>query len=131
MSKKKLKIKSSKKYSINQCRLYKVTSLKKLCEILGINNRELKLIIDKSKNREFYNCYINQKGRLIQEPINLMYRVHNRIANLLARVETPSYIHYSKRGYSHISNAKAHLDSKQLITFDIKSYYSALSIKML
>lgn len=126
MSRKKLKIKANKEYSIDQCRLYKVTSLKKLCEILGINNKELKLIIDKSKNIEFYNCYTNQKGRLIQEPINLMYRVHNRIANLLARVETPSYIHYSKKGYSHISNAKAHLDSRQLITFDIKSYYQSI-----
>ncbi|ERL56382.1 reverse transcriptase family protein [Psychrobacter aquaticus] len=123
MSGKKLKVKTDKKYSIDQCRLYRVTSLKKLCEILGINNQDLKVLIDKSKNSEFYHCYVNQKGRLIQEPINLMYRVHNRIANLLSRVETPSYIHYSKKGCSHISNAKAHLHSKQLITFDIKSYY--------
>ena len=126
MSRKKLKIKADKRYSIDQCRLYKITSLKKLCEILSINNEELKLLIEKSKNSKFYNCYTNQKGRLIQEPINLMYRVHNRIANLLARVETPAYINYSKKGCSHISNAKAHLYSKQLITFDIKSYYQSI-----
>lgn len=125
MSKK--KVKANKAYSLNQCRLYKVTGLKKLCSILKINEEELNLLIESHENSSFYNCYVNKDGRLIQEPKKLMYRVHNRIANLLSRIKTPEYIHYSKKGRSHISNAEVHLHSKQLITFDIKSYYASIS----
>lgn len=102
-------------------------SLKKLCSILKITEDELNLLIDSDGDSGFYNCYSNKDGRLIQEPKKLMYRVHNRIANLLSRIETPKYIHYSKKGHSHISNAEVHLYSNQLMTFDIKSYYSSIS----
>ena len=125
MSKK--KVKANKVYSLNQCRLYKVTSLNKLCLILKITEEELNLLVESYENSDFYNCYINKDGRPIQEPKKLMYRVHNRIANLLSRIETPEYMHYSKKGHSHISNAEVHLHSKQLMTFDIKSYYSSIS----
>lgn len=123
----KKKVKANKKYPIDQCRLYKATSRKKICEILSISHRELKALTDANKSNSFYSCYKNSKGRLIQEPINLMYRVHNQIANLLSRIETPSYMHYSKKGCSHITNASAHLSAKQLITFDIKAYYQNIS----
>lgn len=125
MSKK--KVKANKVYSLNQCRLYKVTSLNKLCLILKITEEELNLLVESYGNSDFYNCYTNKDGRPIQEPKKLMYRVHNRIANLLSRIETPEYMHYSKKGHSHISNAEVHLHSKQLMTFDIKSYYSSIS----
>lgn len=118
MSKKKLKIKSNKAYPLNQCNLYKINSHKKLCAILGISKEELKLISDVSKNSSFYNCYRNKNERTIQEPINLMCRVHNRIANLISRIKTPEYIHYSKKGCSHLTNAEAHIQAQQLLTFD-------------
>ncbi|MGP5553433.1 reverse transcriptase domain-containing protein [Psychrobacter celer] len=129
MSKK--KVKANKIYSLNQCRLYKVTSLKKLCSIIKITEKELSLLVESYEVSDFYNCYINKDGRPIQEPKKLMYRVHNRIANLLSRIETPEYVHYSKKGRSHISNAEVHLHSKQLITFDIKSYYSNISSELI
>ncbi len=44
MSKK--KVKANKVYSLNQCRLYKVTSLKKLCSILKITEEELSLLVE-------------------------------------------------------------------------------------
>lgn len=94
---------------------------------MKITEEELSLLVESYRDSDFYNCYINKDGRPIQEPKKLMYRVHNRIANLLSRIETPEYVHYSKKGHSHISNAEVHLHSKQLMTFDIKSYYSSIS----
>ncbi|PNK60163.1 reverse transcriptase family protein [Psychrobacter sp. FDAARGOS_221] len=131
MSKKKLKVKANKTYPLNQCLLYKVPSLKKLCVILKITKEELLTLMADSESNGLYNCYENKEGRLIQEPRDLMYVVHNRIANLLSRVKTPDYIHYSKKGHSHISNAEVHLDSNQLMTFDIKSYYPSISSELI
>lgn len=127
MKKRKLKVKAKKYYPLNQSALYRVGSKKKLAEILLISKTELSTLTNDNEKRKFYNCYLNDKGRLIQQPQGLMYKLHNRIATLLSRIETPEYIQYSKKGRSHITNASIHQNAKQVITFDIRSYY--LSIK--
>lgn len=120
-------MKAKKYYPLNQSALYRVGSKKKLAEILLISKTELSTLTNDNEKRKFYNCYLNDKGRLIQQPQGLMYKLHNRIATLLSRIETPEYIQYSKKGRSHITNASIHQNAKQVITFDIRSYY--LSIK--
>lgn len=127
MKSSKLKVKTDKYYPLNQSALYRVNSKKKLAEVLLISGTELATLIRDDDKIKFYNCYLNEKDRLIQQPQGLMYKLHNRVANLLSRIETPEYIQYSKKGLSHITNASIHANSKQVITFDIKSYY--LSIK--
>lgn len=127
MKKNKLKVKTKKYYPLNQSALYRVNSKKRLSEILFISRAELATLITDDDKNKLYNCYLNEKGRLIQQPKGLMYKLHNRVANLLSRIATPEYIQYSKKGLSHITNASIHVNSKQVITFDIKSYYLSIN----
>lgn len=119
---KKLKVKDyNKKYSINQSPLYKLCNLKKLSRLLNTSIRDINKL--KNFNNSYYNVFINQDNREIQEPINEMYIIHNRIASLLSRIATPDYLHSFKKKHSYITNSKAHLSAKQVITFDIEAFY--------
>lgn len=119
---KKLKVKDyNKKYPVNQSPFYKLSNLKKLSEILNVSISDINRL--KNLNNNYYNVFINQDNREIQEPINEMYIVHNKIASLLSRIATPDYLHSFKKKHSHITNSKAHLNAKQVVTFDIQSFY--------
>lgn len=123
--KKKLKVRHlNKSYNFTQSIFYKLKSKKKLAEILNCEVADLKLY--KSSNNLGYNCF-QDNGRDIQHPIDKLNLIHNRIASQLSRIQTPDYIHYAKRECSNLTNAKTHIGCKQLISFDISSYYNNIS----
>ena len=125
--KRKLKIdyKGNKYYLLNQSPLYGLSNLKDLSILLCTPLSEIHKL--RNNNDCFYNVFINKDGREIQEPINLMYLIHNKLASLFSRIHTPSYLHSFKKKHSYITNSKAHLSSNQVITFDIKSFYQSIS----
>ena len=88
-NRKHLKVKNKKQYPLHQSSLYRLENKKKLAQILNIELEELKKY--SSSNQSEYNVFLNEKGREIQAPINAIYLVHNRLANLLSRIETPSW----------------------------------------
>lgn len=129
----KRKQKSLKKYNINQCALYKIRSIKKICDIIGIKKTELNLILKKPPQyREFINkksfdpfSLKNSKERHIQEPIGNLRKIHERILFLLEPIEPPNYSHAAVKGKSYRTNAEEHRLSKKIATFDLKNFYGS------
>lgn len=110
------------RYPLNQSRFYRLSSKRKLAEILGFDLADFASIVDDSNYREF----TNKQGRLIQHPVGALDPIHQRIAELLARLELPSYLH-SQKGGSYISNAAAHAVNVPLIKTDISKFYPSTS----
>lgn len=113
----------SANYDISQSILYKLHSKKKLSEILGLPLNVLKLC----KSDSYYSCFdLEQKNKIrsIQQPINQLFIIHQRIASLLSRVNHPDYLHSGRKKYSIITNASQHLISdKKTLTIDIESFF--------
>ena len=78
---------------------------------------------DLGNYNEFDDYGKKGKVRKIQCPSSGLDRVHTRIASLLSRIQTPEYLQSGKKGYSNVSNAKVHLNSVNLLTTDIKSFF--------
>lgn len=109
-------------YPLNQSPFYRLSSKRKLAEMLGFDLTDFTSLVDDSNYREF----TNKQERLIQHPIGALDPVHQRIAELLARLELPSYLH-SRKKRSYISNAAAHAANVPLIKTDISKFYPSTS----
>ena len=105
----------------NQSILYKVTSPQMLADRLLISREELDTLL---ADADPYKRWIDKKsGRAIQEPRPRLGKVHRRIAMLLARIDTPPYLHSAKKGRSYISNAAAHSVEDGCVKIDVRKFY--------
>lgn len=105
----------------NQSILYKVTSPQMPANRLLISREELDALL---ADADPYKRWIDKKsGRAIQEPWPRLAKVHRRIATLLARIDTPPYLHSAKKGRSYISNAAAHSIDDGCVKIDVRRFY--------
>ena len=108
-------------YGRDQSILYKVTSPQMLADRLRISRDELNAL---AADPDPYKRWLDTKsGRMIQEPGPKLAKVHRRIAVLLARIETPAYLHSAKKGRSYISNASAHSVNEGCVKIDVRKFY--------
>lgn len=118
--------KCSANYDISQSILYKLRSKKKLAEILGLPLNILQLC----KSDSYYSCFdLEQKNKVrsIQQPIDQLIIIHQRVASLLSRLIHPDYLHSGRKKHSIITNASQHLDSnKKTLTLDIEIFFNQL-----
>ncbi|WNJ97623.1 reverse transcriptase family protein [Vibrio ruber] len=131
--KSKLKIDTkNKSYSIIDSPFYKLLSKKKLAALLKCEFSELKKLRDDEGNySEFEDIGKSGKPRKIQKPSRNLDIVHTRIASLLSRISTPTYLHSGKKEHSNVTNAKAHLGTSALMTTDIRSFFPSTSHRMI
>lgn len=115
-----------KKYQIDQCRLYKITSPVDLATRLKMTVERLESLAKDEGNYRIFDIEQNGKKRSIQEPKPLLQQLHARIHLLLSRIETPDYLHSAIRGRSYISNAQAHLNEGNVIKIDIKKFFRSV-----
>lgn len=128
------KRKSFSFHKINQSALYKVTSPRKLSNVLNRTEGDLDLILKSDENyREFtlleeHNPFSQKrkKARLVQTPNKELRSVHERILKLLQRIEFPDYAHAGVKKRSYRSNAQAHQASKEIATFDLSNFYGSV-----
>jgi hypothetical protein len=121
----KLKIQTKgKEYNLNDSPLYKIRTKKKLSHILGASLPDLsKLKIDTGNYSEFEEIGKNGKPRKIQKPLQKLDVIHTRIASLLSRIKSPSYLHSGKKKHSNVTNAEAHLDLSNTLITDVKAFF--------
>jgi RNA-directed DNA polymerase len=127
--------KHEKRYSLDQCVLYKVGSRARLSQIVGVSIKALQSLCDDEGNYKVYTrpeeiCPYTKKltkSRTVQEPAEVLKAVHARINSLLVRIKAPDYCHGAMPGRSYRSNAKAHLSSSKVATFDLKSFFPSTS----
>ncbi len=120
-------------YKISCSPLYKLSSKSKLCKLLKLKQSELSFLLSKSdKNYKVFEINQSGKSRQVQEPKELLDKVHKRLHKLLSRIKKPHYIHSATKKLSYLSNSHAHLHTEpnsKTITVDIKSFFQNASIK--
>ncbi len=128
----------SNDYPINQSRLFKQSNKRKLADLLNVSKKEMLSVLVSPKCYKLWNTppkylstepELRHKSRNVQEPIGLLRKIQDRLAELLARIETPEYLFSAKQGRSYLSNAGAHKGSGQAIRIDIKGFYQNASDK--
>ena len=119
-------MRKNKTYSIESGPFYKLRSKKKLLKILSLKRyAELKELEKNGRQycRQFTKKTNGGKERKLTKFFGPMKVVHKKLSELLARIETPSYL-MSKRGCSALKNAKIHLDSSEYVfTTDINNFF--------
>lgn len=118
---------------VDQCRLYKIGSHKKLLEVLGVNAFDLKFLLGSASGyrkftiTEAANPFTGKprKKRAVQQPTGKLCQVHKRVLSLLRRVKYPDYVQGAVKHRSYQTNAAVHLGSRQTATFDIKDFYGS------
>lgn len=124
-------MKESVQYALRDSQLYRLSSRKKMLAILKMTAEESASI----RRKRVYNLFETQdrykselpalkhKARQIQSPEAVLKRVQTRLANLLARIELPKYLHSARKGRSYKSNARAHAFGHSVARIDIKKFY--------
>lgn len=116
-------------YAINQSPLYKLSSKKKLADLLRMSTQELMGFAEKTEvNYNTFPVYKNKKSRWVQAPKPKLKAVHKRLFQLLGRISYPDYLHSGVKGRSYVTNAERHVGERQLYKLDIKSFFPSVSI---
>jgi RNA-directed DNA polymerase len=119
---------------LNQSPLYALGSKARLCDLLGIGTRDLRLLLSLENYKEWPAkqklaeklANIPAKARRIQEPKTLLRLLHKRLALLLDRLEKPDFLYSARKGRSYLSNATQHQSDGSAIRVDIKSFYPSV-----
>lgn len=86
-------------------------------------------ILQLCKSDSYYSCFdLEQKNKVrsIQQPIDQLIIIHQRVASLLSRLIHPDYLHSGRKKHSIITNASQHLDSnKKTLTLDIENFFQS------
>lgn len=111
-------------YPRNQSIFYKITSPQMLADRLRVTFDELNELCAATDN---YKRWTDKKtGRPIQEPKPKLDKVHKRVAWLLAKIETPDYLHSAIRGRSYITNASGHSVDACCVKIDVRKFYPSV-----
>ncbi len=123
-------------YPKNQCCLYKVSTKKKLANLIGVTQEEL-IDIAKDNSMLFETFQLApvpllshplfiKKAREIQRVKPPLARIHKRIFHLLRYMKTPCYLHSAVKGRSYATNVQAHLFASEALKLDIKNFYPSI-----
>jgi RNA-directed DNA polymerase len=112
-----------RRHPLNQSRLYKVTTRRQLAEVLQISQSEMKALLSRGEN---YVRFTTDAGRAVQWPKPFLRQTQKRAAQLLARIETPEFLHSAKRGRSYITNARQHSALKPSVKVDIRNFFQSV-----
>lgn len=112
------------RYDINQCTLYKCKSKKILIDRLNISINEYDDIANISRYHSFNISKkdINEKRR-ITAPDNRLKIIQKRLLYLMKNIKRPDWLISGEKGKCYIDNGKAHVNSKYILTIDIKKFY--------
>lgn len=111
-------------YPLNQCALFRVRSRKRLFKLLQTSEDGLeRLLVAPDRYRSFNVPKADGTHRTITAPSHGLKRVQRRVAELLARVETPDYLFAPARGRSYIENAAKHRHAQAFRLLDVEDYF--------
>ena len=94
---------------LNQSQLYKLTSPRRLADVLGLAEAELRaMATGPDRYRQFEIEKKSGGKRPVEDPVAPLKRVQGRIAKMLARIEPPSFLFCPVKGRCYVSNAARH-----------------------
>lgn len=119
----------SKSYPLNQSPLYRVTSKRRLSEVLGLPLKRLLVLRNPTAQYKEKQKQVKNKLRIIHFPLDDRMRAHRKIFSLLARITPPNYLHSGVKGRSFKTNAAAHQYCKELLKLDLKDFYPSTTLR--
>lgn len=109
---------------LNQSQLYKLTSPRRLADVLGLAEPELRaMAVGSDRYRQFEIEKKSGGKRPVEDPIAPLKRVQSRIAKMLARIEPPPFLFCPVKGRCYVSNAARHRGSRVVHCLDIKKFF--------
>jgi len=115
-----------KLYDVKLSPLYKLSSKRKLAEILKV---DLSVIanLDKSKITTQYNIFKDKETlRFITEPKDELKKVHKQLLRLFCRIAPPDYVHSAVKKRSYKTNAEQHREQTNILKIDIKKFFPSV-----
>lgn len=116
----------AKRYELVQSPLYKISSKRKLAELLKIDL----VAIESAHLSELicqYRIFRDPKTtRFITEPVKELKVIHQRLLNLFARITPREYVHSATKKRSYRTNAEQHLDGVNVLKIDIKKFFPSV-----
>src|SRR3546814_4876901 len=90
---------------LNQSQLYKLTSPRRLADVLGLAEAELRaMATGPDRYRQFEIEKKSGGKRPVEDPVAPLKRVQGRIAKMLARIEPPSFLFRSEEHTSELQS---------------------------
>ena len=117
---------NNRHYAADQSPLFKVTSPRKLADVLQLPVLELeRLAAGGVENyRQFaQNMKPGKAPRWIETPKSDLYRVQRRIHDLLVRITPPDFLYSGFPRRSAVQNANRHAPRTRVAKLDIRSFY--------
>jgi len=107
--------------------LFKLSSRKRLAQnILSVDLPFLGRLANGRSNYSVFNRVTGGKERRIELPCPSLQKIHLKLFTLLAKLETPDYLHSGVVGRSYVTNAMVHIGNVPLVHLDIKKYYPSV-----
>lgn len=121
----------SARYPIESSPFWRLSSLHRLASLLGVAVEDL----ESACMSPTYNHFSEQvkpgakpgkEPRRIQEPTDTTLRIHYRVTKHLDSIERPAFLHSATKKRSHVSNARAHVDSGgAVVAMDIRKFFES------
>lgn len=119
--------KAKKFYRLQGSPLYKISTKKKLAELLFTSVAALRGMTDKSVPH--YHYWEEEKTDGSMRPLCCPHegldKAQSRIAYLLSCIETPNYVHAPVPKKTYVTNAAAHRGARAFCLIDIESFYTS------
>jgi hypothetical protein len=117
------------RHLLNQSRLYKVTTRKRLASLFGMTPPVFRQVVGMeqpySKRMKEITRNGKTKTRLIQEPRGQLRVVHTVVKKILSRIEPPGFLFCPVKRRSYVTNAAAHIHAREIRTLDIGNYFQS------
>ena len=97
-------------------------------DVLGLSLERLSALAGDASSYRAFIRVTSGKKRAVTEPLGDLLAVHDRLYDLLDRIEKPDYLHSGVRGRSHVTNASAHLGDKATVKLDIRQFYPSIDV---
>ena len=119
-------LRKPKKYELEQSPLYKLSSKRKLAEILQLDLSSLGST-ELAKLTSQYRIFVDRDTRrFITEPVGALLAVHKRLLRLFGRVLPREYVHSATKKRSYKTNAEQHVGNQNVLKIDIKKFFPSV-----
>lgn len=116
--------KNKKSYSKTDSPFYKIKTKNKLAAVLKMDFDEIeKICLCPDQFYKVYDIEENGKIRRIEEPIDNLRKLHDRISYFLKSITPPDYLFCPVSGKSAVTNVNEHKDNPELLKLDITKYF--------
>lgn len=111
-------------YSIDQSPFYKLTTKRRLADVLDLSRRELMALAEmEGPYREFEAPKKDGGTRIVEDPPYALKKVQKRIARHLSRIKPTEYLFCPVKGRSYVSNAARHQGNRVIRCMDVRKYF--------